>query len=312
MKIAVIDLGTNTFHLVIAEIQKQDYKIIYKERAIVKIGQDSFQKGILTPVAYKKTLAVMLKFKQAIEQHSVDYIRAIGTSTLRAVSNSQEIIQEIRNKTSIHVNVISGAEEAKLVYQGIQQGLKIEQKKALIMDIGGGSIEFIIGNHEKALWKQSFEIGIQRLKDKFHHYDPILSEEVCALEDYLKNELKPLFKTSLLYQPNKLIGSSGSFKTIIEIYRQSHQQRHNTNTIFSLPINEFENIYDKVLHQTFQERLQIPGLSVDRVEMIVVACIVIQVVIKQLSIANIEFSPYSLKIGLLLNTMEALNASKTV
>ena len=224
----------------------------------------------------------------------------------RSASNAAVLIQTIKDHTGIEVEIISGAQEAALIYRGVQEAAQIGSGNELIMDIGGGSVEFIICNAQKALWEQSFEIGAQRLVDTFHRHDPISSEELSKLEHYLEEKLQPLFEATTLYQPTRLIGTSGAFTTLISMHKAKEQLPADLHAItYDLPLHHFEQLYHDIRYKSYEERLQVPGLSNQRVDMIVASSALIQFVISKTSIARITVSTYSLKVGLFFCTLEA-------
>jgi exopolyphosphatase/guanosine-5'-triphosphate,3'-diphosphate pyrophosphatase len=167
-----------------------------------------------------------------------------------------------------------------------------------MMDIGGGSVEFIIGTAKTVFWKQSFEIGGQRLLELFHHHDPILPAEISKLNSYLEEKLKPLLDAIQKHQPTGLIGASGTFDTLTDIYYESMLQCKLTGQhIFELPTSAFEKIHHSLLTQTREERLAIPGMIPMRVDMIVVASSLINFILDHLKVATICCSHYALKEG---------------
>src|SRR5687768_15676260 len=191
-RIAIIDLGTNTFHLLLAEGDNGGYNIIYRDRLAVKIGMGGINDGVITEGAFHRALLAMQSFKNAIDQHQVSTTYAFGTSALRNARNGKEIAERIRAVTGIEVNIISGEQEAHYIYLGVRAALGLGHDKNLIIDIGGGSVEFIIADHDEVFWKQSFEIGAQRLLEKYQEHDPILPEEIERLEAYFDRSLQPL------------------------------------------------------------------------------------------------------------------------
>jgi exopolyphosphatase / guanosine-5'-triphosphate,3'-diphosphate pyrophosphatase len=201
MKIATIDLGTNTFHLLIGEKTKQGYQEILKKRIYVQLGQDGFKNSCITPDAQLRALEAMISFKKLIDEYDIKHVYAVATSAIRNATNRAELIARIQEQTGITVNIISGTQEAMLIYAGVKETQAIGSELALIMDIGGGSVEFIVCNNQKSLWEQSFEIGAQRLLDRFHRHDPILPEELIQLEKYLEETLSPLLQAIETYNP---------------------------------------------------------------------------------------------------------------
>ncbi|MEM7055279.1 MAG: exopolyphosphatase [Bacteroidota bacterium] len=305
MQIAVIDLGTNTFHLVIGEIAKQGYREVARKRVDVKLGAGGLQAGSITPAAQQRAIEAMVGFKRIIDTNKVGHVRAVATSAMRSASNAAVLIQTIKDYTGIAVEIISGSQEAALIYRGVKEAVQMSSANELIMDIGGGSVEFIIGNDQKASWKKSFEIGAQRLADIFHSYDPISPAALSKLERYLEEKLQPLFEASTLYEPTRLIGTSGAFTTLTSIYSAQKQLPLDPHaTTHDLPLHHFEQIYHDIRYKSYEERIQIPGLSNQRVDMIVVSSALIQFVLSKTNISSITTSIYSLKAGLFFHALE--------
>jgi exopolyphosphatase/guanosine-5'-triphosphate,3'-diphosphate pyrophosphatase len=299
-KIAVIDLGTNTFHILIAGTEADTVEVLHREKVAVKIGEGGINDQIIIEEAQARAITALKHFKKVADAFGTDEIYATATSAIRNASNRNEITNRIFEETGIHVKVISGEEEAELIYGGVKKAMHLTGSKSLIMDIGGGSVEFIIADNHKSYYKQSFEIGAQRMLDLFHHHDPILPGEVERLQNYLEENLRPLSQAIALLKPITLIGSSGSFDTLSDIYCQtSNISRDEEATEYPLTIESFFRIYEELLRKNREERLQIPGMIPLRVDMIVVACCLIDFTLKNYQIENIRVSAYALKEGLL-------------
>ncbi|MEK6783540.1 MAG: exopolyphosphatase [Bacteroidota bacterium] len=298
-KIAIIDLGTNTFHLLVADLGEQGHRIIHQDRVAVKIGMGGINDGRITDEGASRALHALQNFKVTLAKYGVNTIIAFGTSALRSAKNGLEIIQKIKIETGIKVRIISGEEEATYIYKGVRSALKLGLQKSLIVDIGGGSVEFIICNEKVHFWKQSYEIGAQRLLERFQKHDPILPEEMEALNDFFKFSLGPLSNAIADHQPHTLIGSSGTFDTLSDIYciRNNIQQQDTPETPFT--INAFYEIFEEFKSKNRAERLQIPGMIELRVDMIVVACCLVNFILANFSFHQVRVSAYSLKEGVL-------------
>ena len=220
-KIAIIDMGTNTFHLLIAEADSRGYHITYRERLAVKIGKDGINNGIITEQGLHRALLAMQSFRNTIDQQQVARIYAFGTSALRNAANGAEVVARIKEITGIEATIISGDLEAEYICMGARAAMDISEK-SLIMDIGGGSVEFIISDNDRIYWKRSLEIGAQRLLEQFQKNDPITPEEVKALDVHFDESLKSLFEALEKFQPHILIGSSGTFDTLSDIFCIAH------------------------------------------------------------------------------------------
>lgn len=305
-RIAIIDLGTNTFHLLIVDLNKSGYRFVYRERESVKIGKHGINKDIITDSALQRALKTVSSFKQSIDELKVQKVYAFGTSALRNAKNCQEVVDRIRNEDGFNVNVISGEEEARLIYLGVKSAVQLGNEKSLIIDIGGGSVEFIIGNDSEIFWKHSFEIGAQRLLEEFHKNDPIKPVEIQALNEHFDAMLPPLFEALQQHQPITLVGSSGTFDTLSDIYCIKHGiMKDNDAPETPLSFDGFHEIYEELVIKNRADRMNIPGMIELRVDMIVVACALIDYLITKYTFKKIRVSSYALKEGVLADIMEA-------
>lgn len=298
-KLAIIDLGTNTFHLLVAEWKENQYAITYQEKLPAKIGAGGINQSIITLEAIQRSVVVLQSYRQTLKEMGIEQVRAFGTSALRNASNRTEVIEKIKQETGIEVKIISGEEEAEYIYRGVREAVKLGVQKSLIVDIGGGSVEFIIGNDQEIFWKQSFEIGGQRLLEKFQKHDPILKEEIEKLNLYLEQSLAPLWLALHQHKPKTLVGSSGTFDTLSEIYCYKNNILQEQKAEMPFSLIAFDEIFEELLIKNRAERMQIPGMIELRVEMIVVACCLVDFVLKRHRFENIRVSSYSLKEGVL-------------
>ena len=309
MRVAIIDLGTNTFHLMLAEVSKSNYSIFFRERIPVRIGEKGINKGEITPEAWERAIHALIGFKEVIEKNQIKDVFGTATSAIRNAKNGQALVREIYTKTGIEIEIISGLREAELIHLGAKEALDLGEEMSLIMDIGGGSIEFIISNQEKVFWMESFEVGGQRLVEHFHKSDPIQTEEIEALHHYFDENLIPLKDACKKFRPETLVGCSGTFDTLSEIYCEQQGTRNALEaTEYPLPIEQFNRILEELIQKTRAERLQIPGMIEMRVEMIVVASILIDYILKTLELRKIRVSAYALKEGILFNVLKRLQA----
>jgi exopolyphosphatase/guanosine-5'-triphosphate,3'-diphosphate pyrophosphatase len=298
-KVAIIDMGTNTFHLLIAETEAGNFHIVHREKVPVKLGVGGINRNLITDAAISRALTTMKAFKKTLDEVNVNQVLAFGTSAMRNAANGTDVSKRIEVETGIKTNIISGIQEAEYICHGARAAITMGDQKHVIMDIGGGSVEFIIANQTEICWSHSFEIGGQRLLERFQKHDPILPEEVQSLFNYFDTELKPLVEQLKKHQPKTLIGSSGTFDTLSDIYcfRNDIPVTEVPETPFS--IKAFDEIYEELLVKDRTGRMQIPGMIEMRVEMIVVACCLIKYLLQIHSFDAIRVSSYSLKEGVL-------------
>ncbi|SIN93755.1 Ppx/GppA phosphatase family protein [Algoriphagus halophilus] len=310
-KAAVIDMGTNTFHLLLVELNESGFKTIYKEKIPVKLGKGGINQNNLAEDAQKRAFHTLKHFKNLIDGEHINQVFAFATSAVRNAENGLAFVQQVKEEIGISIQVLSGEEEAQMIYEGICLSGSLNGQVELMMDIGGGSVEFIIGTSQEVFWKKSFEIGGQRLLELFHYHDPILPEEVAKLESYLESKLGSLIEAIKTYKPTGLVGASGTFDTLTDIYYESMLQCKLTGQhVFELPIDEFEKIHDMLLTKNKEERLQIPGMIPMRVDMIVVASSLIEFILRYIPVRSITCSHYALKEGAISRVLKQISAIK--
>jgi len=290
----VIDLGTNTFHLLIVEkLPNGNTHEIFRKRVFVKLASDGIQTIGIAP--FQRGLNAMINFHQILEKHQVKNIRAIGTAALRTANNGNDFVQLIFQKTGIGIQLIDGKEEAKLIYQGVREAFPLKEDPVLIMDIGGGSVEFIIANKSGIKWSQSFPIGVAVLFKSFHKNDPISSTEIQEINTALAQILSPLFEALKQHSVDKLIGASGTFD-VLELFLS---QKDNSELYAIIPVFSYANFSKKLIFTTVAERLALQRLPDSRADLIVVALILIDFIVKAANIRTIITSPYAMKEGVL-------------
>jgi len=303
---AVIDIGTNTFNLIIANRLTEE--ILHKEKLAVRLGKGGISLGIIADDATERAIQALLKYKSTIEEFKVNNVIVTATSAVRNAQNKNEFIQKVLTETGFEVQILTGDEEANLIYQGVKHFLKIGAQPELIIDIGGGSIEFIVANKEDALWMKSLEIGGQRLMDKFHKHDPISSVDIDGLNVFLKERLAEVFEVCAKYQVNAIIGSAGSFDTLEDMYLLKVGSAAVANQSCDLPIDYFQAICTDLITKNKEERMQIPGMIAMRVDMIVVSSLLVKLLIESLGIVNLRVSAYALKEGVLFGDNDLVDS----
>ena len=305
----IIDMGTNTFHLLIAAQEEGRIKYIYRERVAVKIGMGGINQGIITDEAMTRALDCLKLFKQTLDEFEVKQVFAFGTSALRNANNATVLTEKIKEATGLEVSIISGDQEAAYIFEGVRQALHLGEDTSLVMDIGGGSVEFIIGNNQEVFWKRSFEVGGQRLLEKFHKTDPITKNEMESLYAYFDESLIELQVALQKFQPKVLVGSSGTFDTLSDIYcKNKGIDKNFDDPETPLSVEGFHEIFDELIHKNREARLSVPGMISMRVDMIVVVCCLINWLLKTYPMNRVRVSTYALKEGALTVMMKTVDA----
>jgi exopolyphosphatase/guanosine-5'-triphosphate,3'-diphosphate pyrophosphatase len=296
MTAAVIDLGTNTFHLIIAEISNSGVKVLYKTNEPVRLGQGRINDRIIIPEAFERGIKTLKNFKLEIEKYQVDVVKATATSAVRSADNGNDFVNAAKEEAGIEIEIISGDKEAAYIFNGVKATGAIKGT-SLIMDIGGGSTEFIICNETELLWKKSYNIGAARLMQAYFHADPMSKQEQDTIYNHLEKELADLKEACALHQPHHLVGSAGAFESFAGMI----DPNIDLNSVKSAPIdlNTYWKLSTSLIASTHAEREIMPNLIALRVDMIVIAALISNYVITNCNIQTLTLSTYDLKMGIL-------------
>ena len=296
MRIAIIDLGTNTFHLLIAEIEDNEPKIIYKTNEPVRLGEDITKANLIIPIAFERGITCLKAFKKTIDHYGAATVKAVATSGVRSAKNGKIFVDAAQIQAGISIGVIDGDEEANYIYAGVKWSGVITEL-ALIMDIGGGSTEFILCDTENLIWKKSYNIGAARLMQGFFKSDPINNNDQLATRKHLDEQLADLIAICKTHQPQMLIGSAGAFESFAGMI----DVNLDIKAISMADINflAYQQLALKLTTANHQERAKMDGLIPLRVDMIVMATLLTNYILEKLALKKIKLSTYDLKMGVL-------------
>jgi len=309
MKIAVLDLGTNTFHLLIVNVNRDgSFKKIFKSKIAVKLGEGAINRNMIAEIPFNRGLEALKHYSEIISKYRPHTTVAYATSGIRSAMNGKKFIAKVRKETGLKIRVISGDKEAELIYYGVRESFRMSEEKQLIMDIGGGSTEFIIANSKKIFWKKSFDIGASRLLEHFNPSDPVKPSEIKKLERYLTRELEPLTNALKKYPVTSLIGSSGSFDTFAEMIGWKYHRKDVLKNVETYQFNmkEYFSLYRILLKSTAAERTKMKGLIKMRIDMIVLAGICTSLVLRKFKLKEMFVSKSALKEGALWEAIQKL------
>ncbi len=307
-RIGIIDCGSNTFHLGIYQIEKKGaFKIVFDENKPVGLGNKGYGKKRLDEDAIKRGLNALIEHKQICDLHGVNEIFATGTSAIRDAENGDYFRQIVKEKTGINIRTISGDEEAAYIFKGASVCIQNDPREALLIDIGGGSCEFIHHKGNKMLEKFSFNIGVSRIKEMFTPQDILSSENIQNISNFISSQISPLKDYLKGIKIEVLTGTSGTFDTFTAMVLEN-QLPHFANDLHTeYDLQTFEQLKQMVLPVSLQQRLKVKGLIPFRAGLIHLSVLIIQEVISSFQITQIKALKYNLKEGVLL---EILNSDK--
>lgn len=306
MRIGIIDCGTNTFNLLIVEVSGSSFKKIYGNRIPVKLGEGAINNGYIAEKPYERGISAMSEYRTCLKKYDVTRVLAFATSAIRDASNGRAFAEQVFRECDIEIQIIDGFREADLIYKGCRKALPLHTQGSLIMDIGGGSTEFILCSSNEVIWKKSYNLGAARLLEKFSPSDPINMFELAAIQNYLDKELESLADVLTKKPAFELVGSSGAFDSIIEMIHGELQgealSEHKTG--YSIDLHQYKWISTLIKRSTLEQRKQVKGLTPMRLDMIVISCLLIDYILNKFPIKQFRVSTYSLKEGALFDYLE--------
>lgn len=306
MRVAIIDLGTNTCNLLIAEYNSSNFQILHQSKQLVKLGDDKIKKNEISPAATQRTIHAFQAHKETIQQYKTEMVRVFATSAIRSASNKIEYLEKINKDSGWIIKVISGEKEAELIFKGVLLALKEINKPTVILDIGGGSNELILAEKNKILWKESRPTGMARIVNQFKISDPIQTNEIEQIQAYFSDQHKEALNQSAKINIQTLIGCSGAFDTIADLIDQvspGEKQRIKQH----ITIEDFYKIYTSLINSKRSERINMKGMDMVRTDLIVPAIILIELLVRKIGIKEINQTDFALREGALYEIQNIKN-----
>ena len=308
--LASLDLGTNTFRLLIAEATNDKLVPILIKRTITRLGERLYKNGIIQPPAFERGLEVVENFSKIIRRYKVEKVCAVSTSVVREAKNGKEFIDQVFERTGMPVRILTGFEEAQLTLKGVFSVVDRTTAKSLVFDIGGGSTEFILTEDTTTLKITSISLGVVYLAENLIASDPPKSAELSSLRKNIKDCLQQLDFTRDIfnskYAPTtslqcSLIGTAGTITTLAAI--DQHMERYDPLKInnYSLSLDTIEHIYQRLSCSSIAERRKIPGLEEGREAVIVPRAAIVLEIMGHFRFNQITVSDAGLLEGILLN-----------
>lgn len=301
-RIAALDLGTNSFHVVIVDIYPDgSFRTIDKLKEMVILAEKGM-KHRLSEDAMDRGISALKKIKILCDSQGVEQILAYATSAIREAENGGEFIQRMIDEVQIKAYAISGKKEAELIGHSIQHAVSIGDKPVLMVDIGGGSVEFILADKQQFFYSSSKKIGVARMAAEFVDNDPITKAEIKKLRAHFEDELKDLFEALKGRDIDTIVGSSGTMENIAEmIANQQSITSSVTLNELTYPVKDYKKFHKKFIKLDREERLDVKGLEEKRVDIIQPGLVLLDFLIEKTGVQQVKISESALREGMILN-----------
>lgn len=307
--LAAIDLGTNSLHMVVVKVQPQlpTFTIIAREKETVRLG-DCGEKGSLKPEVMERAIACLRRFQGVAKTFNAEQIVAVATSAVREAPNGRDFIRRVADELDLEISLISGQEEARRIYLGVLSAMELNNQPHIIIDIGGGSTELILGEGWEPRFLSSTKVGAVRLTHDFVHTDPISRNEFLYLQAYIRGTLERVIdELSSHLKPGeipRLVGTSGTIETLAGIKAREKSGTEPTRIGgYKLTIEELQEFINRIRKLSYQERLQIPGIADRRAEIILAGALILQEAMMLLNLRSLTVCERSLREGVIVDWM---------
>ncbi|HIK28799.1 MAG: Ppx/GppA family phosphatase [Oscillatoriaceae bacterium SKW80] len=308
--IAAIDLGTNSLHMVVVRIDPKlpAFTIIAKEKETVRLGERDPETGELKPAVMQRASLTLRRFQEIAKSLNVETIVAVATSAVREAPNGRQFLQQLEEELGLSVSLISGQEEARRIYLGVLSGMEFNNQPHIIIDIGGGSTELILGNGQEPRFLSSTKVGAVRLTSEFITTDPISNAEFQYLQAFVRGNLEravdELRSQLLPTEQPRLVGTSGTIETLATLHaREKLGMVPNPLTGYLLSLKDISNIVNRLRKLSNSERAALPGMSDKRSEIIVAGALILQEAMTMLGMDSITVCERALREGIIVDWM---------
>jgi exopolyphosphatase/guanosine-5'-triphosphate,3'-diphosphate pyrophosphatase len=308
MTLAGIDIGTNTLRLLIAEVQSVQGRVhirpIFETRRITRLGEGIVNSGRLSPSAMSRTLQALKEFRAAISEHPVDRIIAVATSAVREAANRPLFLDRVKEETGLNVEVISGEEEARRTLLGVRYGLEGDNQNLLVIDIGGGSTEWIVVTGGRVQEMKTVDIGVVKLTDRYLVSDPPSADDQRQLIQNIEERFRAMVPSAGPLSGHRFVGVAGTVTTLaalelgLKTYDPSRVQK------MRLGFERVEGWYRKLVGMTLDERRLLAGLERGREDLIVSGTALLWVAMRMARAKEVVVSDYGLREGVLIDWFE--------
>jgi exopolyphosphatase/guanosine-5'-triphosphate,3'-diphosphate pyrophosphatase len=301
--VAFIDMGTNSIRLLLAEkTQYHSYQIISRQKEPVRLGEGEFSAHLLQAEAIERAVLVCQKFAAAAKDYGANEIIAVATAATRDAINRAEFLHRLQNEAGINFTVISGREEARLIYLGITSGTNLNSQNTVFVDIGGGSTEVIVGNQHRYFYLDSLKLGAIRLATLFPESKtgPVTPECYSNLQKYIRQTAGRSFQELAKYPSELIIGSSGTIGNLAKIASRMFTERRYQKEA-SLSYSQLKQVIRHLASLTWEERRRVDGINPERADIIIGGAAIIDTIMAELRLTKLQFSRRSLLDGLLID-----------
>ncbi|MFA4849173.1 MAG: Ppx/GppA phosphatase family protein [Methanoregula sp.] len=307
--VAFIDIGTNSIRLLVVRLNpNHSYTILTRQKQQVRLGEGEFEEEEILPQAVERAVIVCKSLTDLARSFNVEEFVAVATSAMREAENQQEILHRLRQEANLDIRVISGQEEARLIYLGVSSGLHLEGKRAFFIDIGGGSTEIAVGTERDYQLLESFKLGAIRLSNQYvplSDTGPVSPERYKKIQQHIKNSIIRSVKKIRKLSPDCAVASSGTAMNLAEIAQKALHP--NGGSEITLTHRDLKKVIELLCSMSLEQRRKIPGINPERADIIVSGAAILDTFMQELSLDTITVTGRGLQDGLLVDYLSRMD-----
>jgi exopolyphosphatase / guanosine-5'-triphosphate,3'-diphosphate pyrophosphatase len=305
MRIAAIDMGSNSFHMVIVESVAGAFHLIEQEKEMVRLGERTLSRGRLSADAMRRGLDTLREFKRLADAQGVDKLLAAATSAVREATNGEDFLDQVGREIGVWPRVVSGQEEARLIYLAVLHSVHLEGQRALVVDIGGGSVELTLGTGERMEWAVSEKLGVLRMKERFVDSDPLSSRDERRLAGYVEELVAPHTERARTAGFDIVVGTSG---TILALGAMAHAAENGSVPEslhhLTVPVSALHDLRKRLVASTLKGRRRLPAMDERRADIIVAGAVVLDTILQAVQAKQVVLCEWALREGLLIDYLQ--------
>jgi exopolyphosphatase / guanosine-5'-triphosphate,3'-diphosphate pyrophosphatase len=303
MRIAAIDIGTNSIHMIVVQIRPDlSFEVIDREKEMVRLGAGGLDGRALTSEAMHAALQVLSKFRRLAESHNVEQVIAVATSATREAENGGEFLQAVTHETGIRPQVISGTEEARLIHMAAVYGIGVPEDAAVVIDIGGGSVEVTRGAGTAVELGRSFKLGVIRLTERFIRTDPLEHRDERKLVRHVDEEIGKYLDQIARAGFDRVVGTSGTILSIGAVVSAAEGLPLDTPLRNRrITAKQIRRARKELTSLDLDERLRVPGLEPRRADLVVAGVVLLDELVRRLGADDVTLCDLSLREGMILD-----------
>jgi exopolyphosphatase/guanosine-5'-triphosphate,3'-diphosphate pyrophosphatase len=305
MRVAAMDLGTNSFHLLVADVHPDGHiDPLVREKEMLRLGDVVSRHGAISATAADQAVATVRRFRLLADAAGATEILAKATSAIRRAANGGDVVDRIEEETGVRVDVISGQEEARLIYGAVRASVVLDPAPALCFDLGGGSLEVMVGDAGSLSFATSVPLGVARLSTEYVHSDPISKRDRRELRARIVEIFAPVVADVARFEPKLVVGSSGTLENLAQMVaaRRDEDLPSSLNQL-TISRREFLTLHEQLLASKAADRLRMDGLDERRVDLITAGSMVLATAMELFDFDQLTISEWALREGIVLDAV---------